>query len=293
MADAAGARVTAVILTYNRRRELERTVKGMLALPEQPPLIVVDNGSGDGTAALLRRRYPQVRLVSAGTNLGAAARNLGVQCVTTPYVAFCDDDTCWQPGSLQRAVEMLDAAPRVACITARVMVGRRRREDPCSALMADSPLPSHNLPGRAVLGFMAGASVFRCTAFHAVGGYEPRFFLGGEEALIALDLAAAGWVMLYSPELAVQHLPSRKRDAAARRTLLLRTALWVAWLRLPWRDAAIESLQLLRAARGDGELAAVSLRALSGAGWVRQRRRVVPPQVAAWRRLLRQTAAPI
>jgi hypothetical protein len=74
-------------------------------------------------------------------NIGAAARNAGVQKSDTPYVALCDDDTWWAAdGSLRRAADVLDTHDQVAVVTAQVLVGPDQREDPACALMAKSPL---------------------------------------------------------------------------------------------------------------------------------------------------------
>jgi GT2 family glycosyltransferase len=282
--------VSAVILTCNRRAEVERTVARMRELPERPPLIVVDNGSADGTPQSLRRRFPDIELIEAGANLGAAGRNLGVRRARTPYVAFCDDDTWWAPGSLARAVQLLDRHAQLASVTARVLVGPEAREDPACAEMARSPLPAHGLPGHALLGFLAGATVFRRTAFAAANGYEPRFFLGGEEALLALDLAARGWMQLYVPELLVHHHPSAQRDAGGRRRLLLRNALWLAWLRRPLRSALRESARVLREARRQNIVLPVLAEAARGMRWVRRERRVIPAEIEALLRRLESQA---
>ena len=83
--------------------------------------------------------------------------------------------------------------------------------------MADSPLDAPvTLPGRPILGLLAGATAFRRDAFMQAGGYHPRYFLGGEEALLALDLYRAGGWLVYAPRLTVHHHPSPQRGAHAR-----------------------------------------------------------------------------
>jgi len=93
-------RIGVVIITYQRREEALGAVERLTALGEQPPVVLVDNGSTDGTADAVRRRFPQVDVLALDWNSGAVGRNLGVRRLTTPYVAFCDDDTWWEPGSL-------------------------------------------------------------------------------------------------------------------------------------------------------------------------------------------------
>lgn len=282
--------ISLVVLTHDRRESLRRVLAKSCALPERPPIAVVDNGSRDGSVAMVREAFPSVTVLAAGANLGAAGRNLGAAWAPTRYVAFCDDDCWWQPGSLARAARLFDRYPDVATLTARILVGEAGHEDRASTCMAASPLPSSGLPGRAVLGLMAGATAFRTEAFRQAGGYEPRFFLGGEETLLALDLASCGWRLVYAPDLVVHHDPSPLRDAARRRALLARNAIWSAWLRLPCGMALAETMRVLprlwreQGVRGCRE----TLLALP---WVFRERHVVSPEVAAWYRQLRRAGA--
>jgi N-acetylglucosaminyl-diphospho-decaprenol L-rhamnosyltransferase len=273
-------RVTTVILTHNRAGEVARTVERVLTLSRPVRVIVVDNGSTDGAAALLAARFPAIDIVSLPANIGAAGRNAGVTQADTPYVALCDDDTWWAPGSLARAADLLDAYPRLAIVVGHILVGPDRRPDPTCARMAASPLlRSGAVPGVPILGFMAGASVVRRSAFLAAGGFDRHLFLGGEEMLLAMDLATAGWAMAYVPEVVVHHCPSAHRDARARTRLLARNALWLAWLRRPALSAARETLRVLRWIAADGTLRPALGDALRGLSWVARHRRVVPPDV--------------
>jgi GT2 family glycosyltransferase len=276
------------MLTYNRLADVSRSIERMLALAEAAPIVVVDNGSSDGTAAGLRGRFPGVQVIALPDNRGAAGRNEGLRALSTRYVAFCDDDTWWAPGALARAAELLDAHPRLAVVTARVLVGEHDREDPACQNMAASPLGViPGLPGVAVLGFLAGASMVRRSAFLAAGGFERRLFLGGEEELLAIDLVSHGWAMAYVGAVVVHHHPSAYRDSARRRRLLARNALWVSWLRRPLPSALRHTVRTLRAGAGDRLVLLGCLDALSGAWWIARRRRVVTAPVEAMLRAVR------
>lgn len=286
-AEFGDPRVGVVVLTYNRVEEVTRTVERLLALPERPPIIVVDNGSTDGTADALRRRFLTVEIVHLAENIGAAGRNIGVQRCQRPYVVLCDDDTWWEPGSLRRAADLLDAHPSVAVITGTVLVGESERIDPTSLLMARSPLPRP--PGLAVptlLGFLAGASMVRREAFLAAGGFEPRLALGGEEELLALDLARTGWTLAYLADAVIHHYPSSRRDAASRRWLLARNGLWVAWLRRPVRVAMTKTLMMAGRGVRDRDIRRGLIAALFGVPWVAHHRRVIPAEIERRLRLL-------
>lgn len=289
---AAGA-ISVAVLTHNRREEIQRTLEHLLESGEAARVCVVDNGSNDGTGEMIARRFPSVHLVRLPRNIGAAGRNHGVRALATPYVAFCDDDTWWEPGSLSRAADLFDHRSRLAAVTARVLVGPEDREDPTSGLMAASPLPPvRSLAGvTPVAGILAGACAVRRDAFLAVGGYEPRLFLGGEERLLGLDLMAAGWHLGYAPELVVHHHPSPLRDAGTRRRLLLRNALWCAWLRRPLAGALRETVDRVRAAAGEPGFGEALAGALRGLPWVLRRRRVIPPHVEARLRLIERKGA--
>ncbi len=285
--------VTAVVLTYNRADEVCRTVTNLLALPERPEVIVVDNGSSDGTSRLLRSRFPSLPIVSLPHNIGAAGRNAGLRRASHPFVALCDDDTWWAPGSLARAVELFEAHPRLALITARVVIGPECREDPVCGYMARSPLPADGtLPGHPLLGFLAGASIARRDALLEVGGFEKRFLVGGEERLIAVDLAARGWSLCYVPELTVHHEPSLPGDPLERRQLLIRNDLWFSWLRRPVPAAIRETVRVALAARHDGMHRRALRDAMSQLGWALHERHVMPRHVEQGLRLLDGLAEP-
>ncbi|AIO30781.1 glycosyltransferase [Burkholderia pseudomultivorans] len=277
------ARVTAVVLTYRRPFELARTLARLSALPDRPAIVVVDNASDRDTAMLVRGRFPHATLVHAPDNPGAAGRNLGVAVARTRYVAFCDDDTWWAPDSLRHAANLLDAYPHVAALTARVLVGPERREDPTCRLMADSPLDAPvALPGRPILGLLAGATIFRRDAFVRAGGYHPRYFIGGEEALLALDLYGAGAWLAYAPQLTVHHYPSSLRDARTRARVAARNAAWTAWLRWPTAAALAHTLRTLPNLRRERAI----LRTFAGLPWILRERRAIPPHVERMRRRL-------
>lgn len=274
-----------MVATRNRRNQLLAT------LPRhEAPVIVVDNGSTDDTAAAVRRQHPDVRVIPLDSNIGPAARNIGAELASTPYVAFADDDSYWDTGTLPRASAILDAHRRAALLTASVTVGDDRRADPVCADMAAAPLGwAPDLPGPSVLGFLACAAVVRRDAFLDAGGFNPRLHIGGEEALLAMDLAAAGWGLAYVPSLVVRHMPSPEgRQPSTRRRREAHNRLLTTWLRRPARIGLREArLALATADRRAG------LRdALVDLAWVLRHRRPLPTGIeAALLTLERQSAA--
>ena len=237
---------------------------------------MVDNASVDGTAAVVRDRFPAVELLPLARNIGAAARTLGAARANAPYVAFADDDSWWAPGALTRAADVLDAFPRLALIAGRILVGADEREDTACVQMARSPLaPRDSLPGPRVLGFVACGAVVRRSAFLAVGGFHRRLQTYGEEALLAVDLTAAGWSLSYVEDVVAHHHPAPERDDELRRRVEARNRLWFSWLRRPFAAALGATVPVVRAAVFDPATRLGTLDALRGARWVVRERRPV------------------
>lgn len=281
------------MVTHNRRARLLQTLNALVRLPERWSIMVVDNGSTDDTAEMVGREFPGVLLIRSRRNIGAAARNIAVAYVHTPYVAFCSDDSMWLPGALQRAASILDENPAIGLVSGCLLEGESHRVFPTCAEMARSPLDRENLPGPQLLGFMADACIIRTRAFYDAGGFWPPLFTDGEEALLALDLANRGWRMVYMDDVHIWRLSARLRNPVRKRRRELRNAIWVAWMRLPWRQAWKETLMQLHTAAQYREFKAVLMLVLPGMARAIQQRHVITPRVAAmWGRLsMRKFAA--
>jgi GT2 family glycosyltransferase len=243
-------RVSVVIATRDRRASLLRT---LAHLDGQAPLIVVDNGSSDGTVEAVRAAHPDVQVVQLPTNAGAVARTHGVRRATTPYVAFAGDDSWWEAGALERAADLLDAHPGVAVVVGRVRMAADGSEDAVTrkhraAVLGHSP----GAPGPDVLSFPAFAAVVRRDAHLAVGGFSHLLFFGGEEHLLALDLAAAGWQLVFAEALTAWHDPAGPdRPSPQRWALQTRNDVLVDWLRRPLPVALAATARLTVRARRD------------------------------------------
>ncbi|MFF9864804.1 glycosyltransferase family 2 protein [Streptomyces sp. NPDC013953] len=280
------SRISVVVITRDRRDQLLRTLDRLAQLPERPPVIVVDNASSDGTADAVRARHPQVTLLTPGRNLGAVGRTLGVRRARTPYVAFSDDDSWWEPGSLERAADLLDRHERLGLIAARISVGADGAPDPLNGLLARSPLGrTPDLPGPQVLGFLACAAVARRAAYLEAGGYHPVLFFGGEETCLAYDLAARGWGVCHVPDVVAVHRPTGG-VRAGRPARQRRNAVLTAWLRRPLSVALRHTGTLAAEARQDPEARAALRELLARLPAALRARRPLPASVeAAARRL--------
>lgn len=282
-----GERVTSVIATRDRRDTLLTTLQRLTSLSDPPSVIVVDNGSKDGTVEAVRRAVPQVRVVALEHNEGAAARNRGVALATTDLIALSDDDSWWADGALPAAVAHFDRHPELGLIAARILVGRQQRLDSACVEMARSPLaPRPGFPGPRILGFLACAAVVRRDALLRAGGFPEPYVIGGEEQPLALELASAGWQLVYADDVVAHHRPAPQRDAGRRRRLIARNDLWTAWRKRRGLGVAQATAAVLRDALTDRAVAGGAIDAVRGGGWVLRDRSPVPRHVEHERRLL-------
>lgn len=278
-------RLSIVLLTYNCAARLGPMLDAVLRAGV--PVVAVDNASTDGTVALLEERAG-VTVVALAANTGAAARNIGVEHARTPYVAFCDDDTWYERAGLVHAARLLDAHARLGLLTGRILVGTGETLDAISEEMAASPLPETvGIPGAVLVSYMGGASVARRTAFLGVGGYDARFFMGGEEELVGWRLLSAGWEMRYVPEVVVHHLPSLA-NYGGMRTFGIRNTLWTSWLSLSAPAALSWTWHILRHTRRDRILLQGLVMAVRGAPWVAREREPLPARYQEMIRILRR-----
>ena len=101
--------IAVVIPTFNRRHTLRRCIDSVFGQNAQPKeIIVVDDGSTDGTATWLRDNFPEIRLIEQENSGVSAARNSGIRISTTEWIAFLDSDDCWLPEKLDKQMNALE-----------------------------------------------------------------------------------------------------------------------------------------------------------------------------------------
>ncbi len=269
---ALGEKLSIVLLTFNCANRIGAILDQLMSLGV--PVVAVDNGSADGTADLLASR-PGLEVVRLSHNTGAAGRNAGAERVQTPYVAFCDDDGWYERDGLEMACEVFDRHPELGLINARILVGKENRLDPISAEMAASPLPDRQgLPGAVLLSFMGGAAIMRTSAYLSVGGYDPRFFIGGEEETLSFKMIKNGCQMRYLPGVIMHHRPSLA-NAEKLQAYGLRNTLWNTWLHRRWRSAVRWTAFILADAPKNKDWVRGLMMTIKGLPWVLRERSVM------------------
>jgi glycosyltransferase involved in cell wall biosynthesis len=124
--------VSAIIPTFNRRAMLLEAIDSVLAQSIQTfELIVIDDGSTDGTAEQLTRLAPTIRFERIEHSGPAAARNHGVALAAAPLIAFLDSDDLWAPTKLERQLAFMSANPDCAISqTNEIWIRNGRRVNP-------------------------------------------------------------------------------------------------------------------------------------------------------------------
>lgn len=217
-AAAAEARVTVVVPIWNSARWLPGCLD---ALRRQSfrgfRLVVVDDGSTDGGAEIVRARWPEAEVVAFADNRGfARAVNAGIARATTPYVALLNADTRPEEGWLGALVARLDAGAEEIGAVASLML---RLDDPTRVDDAGDLLSwygaarkrGHGEPAARfaepveVFSACAGAALYRRSLFAAVGPFDERFGSYFEDVDLGLRSRLAGFRCVYAPAARVLH----------------------------------------------------------------------------------------
>lgn len=121
--------ISVVIPAYNRAHTLARALDSILAQTLRvQEIIVVDDGSGDGTEALIRQRYPRVRYLSRPNGGVSRARNLGIAAAQMDWIALLDSDDAWLPTKLEAQLAALKKHPEIRlCHTEEIWIRNGRR----------------------------------------------------------------------------------------------------------------------------------------------------------------------
>lgn len=117
-------KLSTVICNYNTRDKLARALESLQqqAAGLAHEIIVADNASNDGSAAMVRARFPDVRLFETGANLWfSGGNNVGIRAAQGAYVLILNPDTVILPGALDTLIAYLDAHPAVGAVTSRMI----------------------------------------------------------------------------------------------------------------------------------------------------------------------------
>jgi N-acetylglucosaminyl-diphospho-decaprenol L-rhamnosyltransferase len=229
-AGAERPRWAAVVVNYEGAGRLEPCVRSVLADTSAGPveLVVVDNGSTDGSIERLHAVLPDVRAVRAPGNVGyARAANIGAAATRAPVVAVLNVDLVVEPGAAKALLGRLDREARLGA------AGPQLRNPDGSVYPSARTMPSIPVAvGHAILGLwspdnrfsaryrqldadpsaprlvdvVSGAAIWlRRAALDQIGGWDERYFMYLEDTDLCWRLRRAGWDVAYEPSAVVDH----------------------------------------------------------------------------------------
>jgi GT2 family glycosyltransferase len=222
-----------VIVSFNVRDELDACLASIVdnTDPFKTVIVVVDNASSDGTPQMVRARWPSVRLIDAGGNLGfARANNLGIRATESEYVLLLNPDTVAPPGAIATLVRGLAAHPAAAVAGPRLIDQRGFPElsfgwamSPGGELRQKLLRALYERRLRPVVRrvdqwartagereWVSGACLLvRRDDLEAVGLLDERYFMYTEDVDLCVELRKRGRTVLFVPQSEIVHLRGR------------------------------------------------------------------------------------
>ena len=227
-----------LIVSYNTRSHLEACLRSLRTPPPHVSheIVVVDNGSTDGTVEAVRAGWPDVRVVQSGANVGyARANNQGIRATASDLVLLLNSDTVVPTGAVDGLVEQLRTHPQVAVVGPRLVDADGRLELSCGRMIGPvnelwqklrRRILARNIPmlaswiARAATrpafpDWVSGACLLvRRSDAEAAGLLDERFFLYGEDVDFCAAIRRGGRRVLFTPAVEVVHLRGRSRTHA-------------------------------------------------------------------------------
>jgi GT2 family glycosyltransferase len=227
-----------VIVSYNCRDVLDACLRSLDQSPARHHyhVVIVDNGSTDGTVAHLRATRPDLHIIEAENRGFAAGNNAGIRATTSPLVLLLNPDTLVGPGAIETLVEALEADATAAIAGPRIVDAHGRAELSFGSMMAPlaelrqkllvvgrdrewpivTPLVERMTREARHVDWVSGACLLiRRDALAAVGLLDERFFLYTEDVDLCASIRARGHSVLFAPQATIVHLRGRSRARVA------------------------------------------------------------------------------
>ncbi len=229
LADEGGGRTAVVVVNYESGSVLAGCVASLQG--EGPAeLVVVDNGSTDGSVRELRQRRPGTAVVDPGRNLGyGAAANRGVAATRSELILVCNPDLSVTPGAINAMVRALDSDPTIAVVGPLIRTPEGQRYPSARQFPSLIDAAGHTMLGQfaaqnpftrayqhadlalevdtvSPVDWVSGACfLVRRSAFEQVGGFDEQYFMYAEDVDLCWRLGKAGWQVVYAPAAVVTH----------------------------------------------------------------------------------------
>lgn len=213
--------VSVVIVNFNGERYLERCLTSVLAQTYPSfEVVLVDNGSTDGSVELVREQFPSVRIIEAGENLGfAKANNVGIRATGTPLVATLNNDTWIEPDWLEQLVHVMESDPQIGTCASKMLFAHQPEIINSAGVCVDLVGIAWDRLGGApetedteepidVFAACAGAALYRRAMLDDVGLFDEDYFIYLEDVDLSWRSQLMGWRTVYVPQARVYHVHS-------------------------------------------------------------------------------------
>jgi GT2 family glycosyltransferase len=217
------SRVTVVIVNWNGRAHLDECLASLRAQQLRDPfeIVVVDNGSTDGSAALLARHQalpgPSLHVLANGTNRGfAAANNQGIAASASPFVALLNNDTAVEPGWLAALLTVMERDGSIGCCASKILAYQDHAifDNVGHVVFADGltrgrgrlqvDRGQYERPEE-VFCISGCAALLRRRMLDDIGLFDEAFFAYCEDADLGFRAQLRGWRCVYVPAAVVYH----------------------------------------------------------------------------------------
>lgn len=248
-------RISVLILTWNRRAELALALRSVVQQDmADVEIVVVDSASSDGTQAMLREQFPQVKVVRLPYNLGViGGRNVGIANCRGELIFFLDDDAMLlRPDALQRVYTAFQQDARLGVLYGKIVdaAGQIR------PWLFRGPVAQFGDENLLAYAFVGAAHCIRRALFDELGYMDAGYFRQGEETEFSLRVYGAGYHVLYFPAVTVLHRESQitRNPGGQTEFYKFRNDILTYWKHLPLPDALLFTvwnglIDLVRAVR--------------------------------------------
>ncbi|MCB8939523.1 MAG: glycosyltransferase family 2 protein [Ardenticatenaceae bacterium] len=243
------ASVSIIVVNWNGRHHLQLCLTALFAQTYPNfEVILVDNGSTDGSQAFVREQFPTVRLIALPENVGfARGNNEGIRASTADYIATVNNDTRVDPNWLTALVETAESNPNVGMCAAKLLFWDRPDVINSAGICLDragiawdrlggqpnSAQPASPTP---VFGASGGAALYRRSMLNQIGLFDDDFFAYLEDVDLAWRARLAGWDCLYVDTAVILHHHSATaiEGSPFKNKLLGRNKVWAILKNYPW-----------------------------------------------------------
>ena len=212
-------KTTVVIPNYNGKEFLKDCLDSLQKGTIVPAIVVVDNGSSDGSTTFIKEHYPQVQVIAFSENRGfSAAVNTGIEYADTPYVFLLNNDTTVHEDAVACLEREMDNHPNAFSMEAR-MVQMKNPDKLDSAgdfycalgwaFARGKDKPYHTFERKSkIFSACAGAAIYRKSYFEKTGLFDDNHFAYLEDVDIGYRAQIYGYDNYYIPEAIVYHVGS-------------------------------------------------------------------------------------